>query len=648
MDKDDMAREKTGNSMQNSLGSNTLAYCTDLMKEWDYDSNDQLGLDPQKLTSGSGIKAYWRCSNCKGLYITQIYNKKAGRGCPYCTGKKVLVGFNDLATAEPDLVKEWHPTKNKPLTPQSITKGSNRKIWWICKLGHEWEDTIPDRRKGYGCPFCSNRKVLIGYNDLETTHPEIAKEWDYVKNSPLTPKDVTYGINRIKPWWRCAKCGFEWQATILSRSRGEGCPACGMEQRKKSRIDTMLKNGENSLLTVRPDLAKEWHPNKNGIKTPDQFTASSSEKIWWKCSVCGYEWEATINHRAKGRGCKECNEKSTSFSEQAVYYYMKQVFANAINRDKSLGFEVDIFIPDINTAIEYDGVYFHGKNRRGMIDEQKDELCTEKGVQLIRIRENGLSKTKDSINIVREDESINSLEKCIVKLFERLKVEKYPIPDIRRDRAEINLLFSDTIKKNSVASLYPEVAKRWHPSKNGTLTPEQVSAHSGRYVWWVCENGHEYFQIVANATKGIGCEICGRRKGAQTLRKKGLIVGVNDLKTLYPDLSKEWDYELNTDRPEEYKEGSNYIKYWKCSKCGFRWQAEIYNRTKLGRGCPNCAKEKMQKSHQKRVRCIETGMEFNCLKEAGEWANVTDSNISHCARGKTHTAGGYHWEFVEE
>ena len=82
-----------------------------------------------------------------------------------------------------------------------------------------------------GCPYCSNKKLLSGYNDLATTHPEIAKEWDYNKNNGITPSDVMAGSNIKKYWFICPN-GHSYSATLLNRKNGQGCPECAKEKRK--------------------------------------------------------------------------------------------------------------------------------------------------------------------------------------------------------------------------------------------------------------------------------------------------------------------------------------------------------------------------------------------------------------------------------
>lgn len=132
---------------------------------------------------------------------------------------------NSLAVKHPELVAEWHPTRNGCLTPEKVSHGSERKIWWQCDKGHEWQARIADRSDGCGCPYCSHHRVLSGDNDLATTNPELAAEWNYARNGELTPQTVVGGGIK-KVWWLCGKCGHEWPATIDNRVRGRNCPIC--------------------------------------------------------------------------------------------------------------------------------------------------------------------------------------------------------------------------------------------------------------------------------------------------------------------------------------------------------------------------------------------------------------------------------------
>jgi DNA-directed RNA polymerase subunit RPC12/RpoP len=215
-------------------------------------------------------------------------------------GRK-LTDENRLSIVRPDIAAEWHPTKNGDLTPDMVSVGSDKVVWWLGACGHEWDMKIDKRiRRKQNCPYCSGKRICKD-NCLSCTHPEIASEWNFDKNNGLTPDQVTYGSTR-KVWW-LGKCGHEWDDTIAHRTQGRNCPYCSGKR----------VNSENCLLNVNPSLAQEWHPTKNGKLDPSMVTCSSNKRVWWK-GLCGHEWDDTINHRNSGRGCPFCAGKRVNIT----------------------------------------------------------------------------------------------------------------------------------------------------------------------------------------------------------------------------------------------------------------------------------------------------------------------------------------------
>lgn len=213
--------------MKLKKGENDL--CTkrpDLVKEWDQDKNE---LDPHNVTEGSNKKVWWKCENGHE-WEASVNSRTHGTGCPVCAGKKIVPEKNDFATLYPELAKEWHPTENRDIDCKNISRGSGKKVWWKCENGHEWEATVLSRKNGHGCPYCAGKAVKVGCNDLATTNPDLAKEWDIKRNGDLTPKDVTAGSNK-KVWWKCDK-GHEWRASVNNRNRGSKCPYCDKKGHK--------------------------------------------------------------------------------------------------------------------------------------------------------------------------------------------------------------------------------------------------------------------------------------------------------------------------------------------------------------------------------------------------------------------------------
>ena len=95
------------------------------------------------------------------------------------------------------LLDEWDDARNLPLTPQTVTYGSRIAAWWRCRYGHSWSAAIYTRTEGAACPYCAGRRVLLGYNDLASVHPELVQQWDHQKNMPLQPEDISAGSQRI-------------------------------------------------------------------------------------------------------------------------------------------------------------------------------------------------------------------------------------------------------------------------------------------------------------------------------------------------------------------------------------------------------------------------------------------------------------------
>lgn len=194
--------------------------------------------------------------------------------------KKWIEQGKSLFDCNAELAEEWDYEKNAPLTPSEVLRSSSVKVWWKDSKGHGWEATVNSRDRGSGCPYCSGKKVLLGYNDLETLFPNIAIEFDKEKNYPIVSSMVLAGTAK-KYWWKC-KEGHSWQATVVQRTKsGTGCPFCSGQK---------VLEGYNDLQSRLPKLAAEWDYDKNGTNTPKQFTIKSTYRAWWRCER-GHSWQ---------------------------------------------------------------------------------------------------------------------------------------------------------------------------------------------------------------------------------------------------------------------------------------------------------------------------------------------------------------------
>ena len=346
----------------------------------------------------------------------------------------VLKGFNDLASQKPEIAAEWHPIKNRELTPEAITVMSEKKIWWKCAYGHEWRASVSTRSQGHGCPACARRfhsslpeqvifyylkkvfpdaingyrNIFSGVMELDIFLPSLSTgiEYDGIawhrrnRKSESDRKKYTICHEREIRLIRIREFSSESDEMVcdasiqvnpdptyaeldemlhfLFQTIAAFEPDISTERDINDiRSSYMQVIYNNSLANQKPEIAKQWHPTKNGKLTPDMFSVRSNVRVWWMCEK-GHEWQSTPNDRVGGYGCPYCTNQKT--------------------------------LPGYN----------------------------------------------------------------------------------------------------DLATTNPGLAKEWHPTKNGDLTPQMIPAGTEKKVWWMCEKGHEWQAVVYSRNKGKGCPICAR------------------------------------------------------------------------------------------------------------------------------------------
>lgn len=642
-----------------SKKNNYIIGNSQLIKEWDFEKNQ---INPQDVSVWSHKKAWWKCE--KGhQYEMSVADRSNGNACPYCSNHRVLIGFNDLGTLYPNLVDEWIIDRNSK-KPEEFTYGSNYKAWWKCKNGHEYQARIFSRTsKGSGCPYCSGIRPIVGKNDLMTINRDLANEWDYEKNGELKPDQFLPGSHK-KVWWKCKICGNSWEAEIKSRNSGNGCPVCGI---KKSVISRATPKQGESLAELYPELLDEWDYSKNLDINPYTVKPSSSRIVSWICKR-GHTWKSRINNRAiRNHGCPVCYRiTKTSFPEQAIFYYLEKSF-KAKNREKVGGFEFDIYLSEERIAVEYDGYYWHQSDHSLSMEERKNSYCKENGITLFRVKETidkNLTLTVFSnVIIYRYDSLYTFLNDAISLLISEISTcigKSISItPDIVTDRSSILSNYEQAEYESSLTQ-YPDLVAEWDYEKNAGLKPENVRPGSERKVFWICPNGHSYNTRIAHRVSGSGCPICCN---------KVILEGYNDLHSLNPKLSLEWNYDKNMGLlPTQVSISSPQKVWWKCQKCGFEWEATINSRNQ-GNGCPECGKKKIQERKRKKPSLFvsefetkgnptiellgqyfdsKTKIDCQCKKCGHQWQAlpynlICGSGCPRCANNRTLTKS----EFIE-
>lgn len=289
-----------------------------------------------------------------------VSTRARGNGCPFCSNKRILSGFNDLVSTHPNIAAEWNHARNGKLSPRQFTYGSTSRVWWICsKCGYEWETTICNRTCGYfktGCPKCSG--------EHSTSFPEQAILY-YIRQYVDQNAESRFKIKmdgkeeELDVWIPSLTCGIEYDGKYYHAGRGEKdaekdraaanssirlirliecdrnaiegdriyLDVCHSQKRNIERAvqyvvallagrpvsldmeadtaDIMsnykMEKEKRSVKALFPELAKQWDFNRNGTLLPENISYGSVRKVWWICPVCGRSFLKSVNTRTATR-----------------------------------------------------------------------------------------------------------------------------------------------------------------------------------------------------------------------------------------------------------------------------------------------------------------------------------------------------------
>jgi DNA-directed RNA polymerase subunit RPC12/RpoP len=175
-------------------------------------------------------------------------------------------------------------------------------------------------------------------------------------------------------------------------------------------------------------------------------------KVWWLCKKCAQSWRATVNSRVRGNGCPYCSGKKAS--EHNCLQTNNPALANEWHPTQNGNLSPKDVTPNSGKKVWW--------------------ICKKKG------------------------------HEWPARISDRNKGTGCPYCSGRY-----------ATKENNLQKVNPKLAKEWHPTKNGHLTPKDVLPNSGKKAWWICKKkGHEWEAIVSNRNRrGDGCPYCsGRRK----------------------------------------------------------------------------------------------------------------------------------------
>lgn len=492
-----------------------------------------------------------------------------------------------LAESHPELAGQWHPTKNGSLVPSETIK-SAEKIWWKCPEGddHEWKTTISARTNNKtGCPFCSGNLPSKNYN-FKVLYPELIKEWDFQKNIGISPENFTPGSGK-KVWWICEKAeDHSWMASISNRVNNRGCPMCSNRIVVKS----------NCLTTTHPELSNQWCKEKNDGLSPDDITISYRKKVWWKCEVADdHIWDVAPKNRKQRDGsiskCPFCSSARVCYSNSIATTHPHLI-------DEWHPTKNDDLKPEMFVKRSEKKVWWKCREKGHEWEARIRSRTARKGLCPICVGQLVISETSIATThpeVAKQWSNLNKLKPTQVTYGSRKKY--YWQCSENEDHIYQSSVANKTFRNdgcpicrglqphesNSLAKLFPEISKLWHPKLNKNLTPKQVTFGSGKKVWWKCPKGedHEWIAPIANLTSGNqGCPVCSGKKVVQS----------NSLEILHPKIAKQWHPTKNGKLvPSAVTETSGRKVWWKCDKSeDHEWQTTVASRTSEGTNCPYC------------------------------------------------------------
>lgn len=569
-----------------------------------------------EISFSSTKKVNWKCSKC-GIEWKQSLNKMSSRAqkdCLYCTHKKASYFYN-LSTEYPMLEKQWYYEKNEK-EPKDYLPNSSAKVWWKCEQGHIWKACIVDRRyavdrntiKGNAiCPYCNHSRASSTYN-LVTEYPNIARQWNYLKNGKLKPTDVSPKSQK-NVWWVCDfNPNHIWKDRISNRTAlNRECTICS----KEFTISFPARSIYYYLKQYFDDCEMEYRVLKKyvlDICIPSCKIAIEYDGWYFHSSEAAKIRENKKDDLLKKNQfemlrIKERKEESNQIivENNRIEYYLGDNYKNLdtlirevlllIGKKTKRNFLIDVDTKRDNQKIE--NLYYHVR---------KSNTLAVKCPELVEQWSSKNDRSPDTIRMACNYKAKWICEKCQKEYESTIHnrvVNKSGCPYCANRKVS---------EQNSLKNNYPDKAKQWNYDKNDGLGPEDVTSGSDKEVWWKCEKGHEWKAKVYTRT--------GKNKGNCPYCSHTKLAVENSLEIRKPELKQIWDYEKNKGKtPKDFFYSSNKNVYWKCEK-GHEWEMSVnkIQRIKSEIKCPYCRGTRLCKDNSLAVMNRELSEEWNYEK----------------------------------
>jgi len=447
---------------------------SELMSKWDIGENELIGLYPNKVTCGSGKKAFWRCVERGHLYQRRVDKESLRKPkCPVCKElDKPWISNN------PDLMKIWEYEENIGigLKPTEETEFSKKSAYWRCIAnGHLYNRKIYLEARSPECPICKKAK-----QKFLSDYPNLLEEFAYDIND-LKPEELTEGSDK-QVVWRCKSCNNTWSTSSYHRIKSKtGCPYCSNKK---------VMKGFNDLTELNPPNFKYWdYTTNNAYKVyPENYTMTSIKKVWWFCDNGHkfYESILLVSSR-KNEHCSVCMQikKEKIKEKQEEEYRRKQ--EKKKQRDK--------------------------KKEENRLKKQVKQKKSSKKIQSIS---NFIYEYWDYDENSKFGFTIENITNRRMYNFKCEKGHKWKY-DLSQSSRAVCCPLCDR-ENHSIAKIYPHLKSNFDVEKN-RISADQVHAEDTKYYWWKCKNGHSFIAKIKGVAKHkkTGCMYCDKDKSYYSL-----------------------------------------------------------------------------------------------------------------------------------
>ncbi len=563
----------------------------EIAKDWDYAKNQEL--NPLEVFAHSKESVWWTCEKAH-KYQVSVYSRVRSKGCKFClrheySSKSNTTKLNNsqsLAKHSPELITEWNYSKNLQVNPETVSFGSNKKVWWKCSKGHEWEVSPKVRTRGSNCPECGRveqgkktraRSLVKAGRSLAEAHPMLVSEWDY-DNNLLSPQELPPRSN-YRASWIC-KFGHRWEATVDNRAGNKSnCPECNPQS---SRLEIYL------LCEIRSIFPKsQWRSLHEGVECdiyiPEKKLGIEVDGQYWHAKKLHKDTEKTKFFIDKGIHIARVRDNTLPDIEgQVIKFSRNEPLQDITNKLLS------VLAQSVNEFYAYPGTQQReseftemvarlpappdGETLKDTHPEITKEWCYEKnGVLTPELFSKGSNQKfwwkckyghywQSAINN-RVSRNSGCPDCYLTTLSERS----------RKSRLK---------KTKSLIQANPSYLIMYDLKKN-ELPPSEIAVKSNIDIWWRCQFGHSFRKKPIYMADNHDCPIC------------------NTLPIMFPEIAAEWNFEKNQRLdPSKLHAGSGVKVWWKCKK-DHEWEATISMRTNAGTGCPHCYNENRSNLYRK-------------------------------------------------